>query len=201
MMTTRRHMLLATLVGAGGLALPWTAARAADEAQASAFVKKLLTELIGVVDGSGSDASKRAALEKLVEESVDVAGVARFCLGRYWRQASAAQQQEYLGLFRRVLMNNITGRIGDYSGVTFAMGRTQPRDGGVSVSTTVTRPNNAPNGVDWIVEDEGGKPIIVDVIAEGTSLRLTQRSDYASFLNRNNGDVGTLIAAMKRQAS
>jgi phospholipid transport system substrate-binding protein len=39
------------------------------------------------------------------------------------------------------------------------------------------------------------------VVAEGTSLRLTQRSDYTSFLSQHNGDVGALIAALKRQTS
>jgi phospholipid transport system substrate-binding protein len=39
------------------------------------------------------------------------------------------------------------------------------------------------------------------VIAEGTSMRLTQRDDYASFLARNNGDVEALIAALRRQAA
>jgi phospholipid transport system substrate-binding protein len=38
------------------------------------------------------------------------------------------------------------------------------------------------------------------VVAEGTSLRLTQRSDYASYLSRNNNNVQALIDAMRQQA-
>ena len=45
----------------------------------------------------------------------------------------------------------------------------------------------------------GGGPKIVDVVAEGTSLRLTQRDDYASYLARNNDSVQALIDALKRQ--
>ena len=48
---------------------------------------------------------------------------------------------------------------------------------------------------------ESGGPKIIDVIAEGMSMRLTQRSDYASFLTRNNGNVGALILALQRQAA
>lgn len=197
-MPTRR-----TLLAAGLFSVAWMVpqARANDTSQASALVQSLLKDLVQVVNGPGTAEEKSAKLRALIERAVDVPGVARFCLGRYWRMATAQQQQEYLSLFRKVLMTNITGRVGEYAGVTFAMGRTQPRDGGIAVSTTVTRPGNAPNGVDWIVEPEGGKPKIVDVIAEGTSLRLTQRSDYASFLGRNNGNVATLIAAMRRQTS
>ena len=198
-MPTRRSLLATLLVG--GVTLRATAARADDATTAKTFVNKLLQDLINVVNGPGSADQKRAALQKLVDASVDVAGVARFCLGRFWRQANAQQQAEYVALFRKVLMNNVTGRVGEYSGVSFTMGSSQARDGGIAVSTTVTRPHNAPNTVDWIVEIAGGQPKIIDVVAEGTSLRLTQRSDYASFLGQHNGDVSVLIAALKRQTS
>jgi phospholipid transport system substrate-binding protein len=51
-----------------------------------------------------------------------------------------------------------------------------------------------------VVADENGTPKIIDVIAEGTSLRLTQRSDYASFLAHNGGNIDALIAALREQA-
>jgi phospholipid transport system substrate-binding protein len=55
--------------------------------------------------------------------------------------------------------------------------------------------------VDWLVSTESGSPKITDLIAEGTSLRLTQRSDYSAFLARNNNSVQALIDALKQQAS
>ena len=51
----------------------------------------------------------------------------------------------------------------------------------------------------WRVGEIGGHPKVVDVIAEGTSLRLTQRSEYCSVIGRNNGAVSALLVAMKRQ--
>ncbi len=198
-MPTRRSLLATVLLG--GVALRVTPAHADDVATAKSFINKLLQDLINVVNGPGSAGQKQAALQKLVDASVDVAGVARFCLGRFWRQANPQQQAEYVALFRKVLMNNVTGRVGEYSGVSFTMAGSQARDGGIAVSTTVTRPHNAPNQVDWIVAQAGGQPKIIDVVAEGTSLRLTQRSDYASFLGQHNGDVSALIAALKRQTS
>ena len=176
-MPTRRSLFAALGSAALGATLAATPARADDAAAAKQFINKLLQDLVNVVNGPGAEDQKRAALQKLVDASVDVAGVARFCLGRFWRQANPQQQTEYVALFRKVLMNNVTGRVGEYSGVSFAMGTTQPRDGGIAVSTTVTRPRNAPNAVDWIVETAGGQPKIVAVVAEGTSLRLTQRSE------------------------
>ena len=50
-----------------------------------------------------------------------------------------------------------------------------------------------------VTDGSGGTMRISDVVAEGMSLRMTQRSDYASFMARNGGDVGALIAALKKQ--
>ena len=78
-------------------------------------------------------------------------------------------------------------------------GRQQDNDG--IVTTIVERPNNPPTSVDWIVEKPTTAPKIIDVFAEGTSLRLTQRQDYASYLTRNNNDIDALIIAMKQQTA
>ena len=67
------------------------------------------------------------------------------------------------------------------------------------VNTIIERPNSAPFALDWRVGEIGGHPKVVDVIAEGTSLRLTQRSEYSSVIQQNNGAVSALLVAMKRQ--
>ena len=63
------------------------------------------------------------------------------------------------------------------------------------------RPNNPPTAVDWIISNPASDPKVIDVIAEGTSLRLTQRQDYASYLAHNNNSVDALISAMRNQVS
>jgi phospholipid transport system substrate-binding protein len=195
-MTTRRTLLAAAAL------LPVLATRPAraDEAQATAFVDALLKELLAIVNGPGTLDSKRGALVRIVETKVDVDAVARFCLGRFWRTASPQQQAEYLALFRRVLVRNVTDKVGEYQGVSFQLGRAQKRENDFAVSTIVSRPGNAPNKVDWVVAADG-TPRIIDLIAEGTSLRLTQRSDYSAYLSRNGNNVQALIDALKQQVA
>ncbi len=197
-MTTRRLFLAApALLGLAALAPP---ARAADPESAAAFVDTMLRELLTIANGSGTLEAKRAALAKVVDARVNVEAVARFCLGRFWRTASAPQQAEYTQLFRRWLIRSVTEKVGEYQGVTYTMGKAARREADVAVSTIVNRPGNAPNKVDWVVDAEG-PPMVIDVIAEGTSLRLTQRSDYAAFMSRNGNNVQALIDALKQQAS
>ena len=199
-MPTRRILLLA--VGAGLIASPPPAhAQGApvDAAQATSFVRTLGDQLVAVVNGPGTAAEKQAKIAPLIERAVDVDGIARFCLGRFWRSATPEQQQDYARLFHRVLIGSITSRLGEFQGVRFAMTQTVQREGATLVGTRITRPNQEPAQVQWVVDIVGGQPKVVDVVAEGTSLRLTQRSDYASYLSRNGGNVAALIAAMRRQ--
>jgi phospholipid transport system substrate-binding protein len=196
-MIHRRHLLTLTAVSA---LLPLSV-RAQATDKASAFVKSTGDRLVGVVNGPGSAASKRAAMTQILNTDVDVDGIGRFCLGRFWRQATPDQQRQYLQLFHEVLVTNITAKLGEYQGVTFTMGRSRAQDEEAVVSTTVIRPNNPPTAVDWIIANPTTAPKIIDVVAEGTSLRLTQRQDYASYLTHNNNSVDALIAAMKNQVS
>ncbi|MDR3523128.1 MAG: ABC transporter substrate-binding protein [Acetobacteraceae bacterium] len=197
---TRRHLMgLSTAVA---LAICSRAARAdSDTDRATAFMTQMVAELIAVVNGSSDTSGKAVALQKIIDKDVDVNGIARFCLGRFWRQASPDEQKQYIELFHKVLLKNITGKVGDYSGVDISIQKTFTRDDGIVVSTSVLRPNNAPAKVDWLMTVESGHPLVIDVIAEGTSLRLTQRNDYSAFLTRNNNSVTALLDALKQQAN
>jgi phospholipid transport system substrate-binding protein len=176
------------------------AAWAEDTDQAEKFVAKLLKDLSAVVNGGKPVEAQKAAMRQIVFDAVDVDGVARFCLGRFWRTATPQQQKDYTEIFRNVMVSNITGKVGEYQGVSFTMGKGQARAEEISVASTVNRPGNAPNKVDWLVAAVGGKPKVIDVMAEGTSLRLTQRNDYSAFLQHNSNDVQALIEALKKQA-
>ncbi len=201
-MPTRRTLLLSSLALAvpaafAGIAPAWALA----PAQATQFIDQTARELIAVIDAGAPVAQKRAQLQQIIDRAVAVDQVARFCLGRHWRSATPQQQQQYVQLFHRVLLNSITGHLGDYKGITYSLGRAVPGDGGMQVPSVMNRPGQPPANLTWVVSDEAGSAKIVDVVAEGTSLRLTQRSDYDSYLNRNGGNVQALITAMQRQAS
>lgn len=193
-MTSRRSLFAAPL-----LLLP-AAASAVEPDAAAAFVDAMLKELLGIANGAEPQEAKRAALARVVSTKVDVDAVARFCLGRFWRSATPQQQADYTTLFARALIKNISERVGEYQGVTYTLGKATRRETDIAVASILNRPGNAPNKVDWVVEAEGA-PRVIDVIAEGTSLRLTQRSDYAAFLSRNGNNVQALIDALRQQAA
>ena len=192
MTATRRLLLLGSC--AGLLVARATQAQQVDIARATSFIQATGTELVAAINASN------APVAQILRRSVDVEGVGRFILGRWWRNATPDQQREYLQLFEQVLIRNLSARFGEFQGVRFQLGRTQARtEEDALVSTIIERPGNPAFGLDWRVSEVSGQPKIVDVIAEGTSLRLTTRSEYSSVITRNGSNVSALLAAMRQQ--
>lgn len=198
---TRSFFLRLTAAASLLLALP---ARAAPSPQAAAsFIQQAGREMAADLNAPGSTASKEPVLVAFMNRIVDVDEVGRFCLGRFWRVATPQQQQQYLQLFRTALTNAVVVRLGDYQGggVALTVVRAEPAADGVHVATKITKPGSEPYNVTWVVDGTDGQPRIVDVVAEGVSLRQTQRSDYASYLQQHGGNVEALIQALRAQVA
>jgi phospholipid transport system substrate-binding protein len=63
----------------------------------------------------------------------------------------------------------------------------------------ISRPNNPTTQVDWAVGTGSGSPRIVDLLAGGTSMRLTQSADFTAYLSRHQYNIHELIAGMRQQ--
>ncbi len=202
MSTMERRTLLA-LPAAAIAALAWPRAGRAeiDPARAAAFVRDAGNELVAAINDTRLDtAARRERVAAVLRRAVDIEGTGRFILGRFVRQATPAELAEYNRLFDDIIVRNLSARFGEYRGVRFSLGRSQQRtEEDVLVNTIIERPGQPALSLDWRVAEVGGQPRVVDVIAEGTSLRLTTRSEYSAVIQRNGGRVASLLEAMRNQ--
>ena len=201
-MPTRRQLLyLVTFLS------PWARVRCAwsDNGTdwAADFIRQIGNEIADIAGSPAPATERRQRLQTLIDRVADVDDVARFCLGRFWRQASATQQSEYVTLFHMILMKSVLARINaespTRSEVHVTIGHSEMREDGVYVPTLVDRSGNPPAHVTWVVRAGTPHPKLIDVIAEGTSLRLTVRSDYSTFLLRHSDNIDALLQAMRDQ--
>lgn len=201
-MMQRRALLLAGTAILAAAPVGPVAAQPVDPARATAFIQGTGQELVSAINGGGAVAQRRAQVAAVLRRAVDTEGVGRFILGRYWRTATPDEQQAYMRLFEETLIRNLSARFGEYQGVRFSLGRAQQRtEDDTLVNTVIERPNSAAFSLDWRVADVGGQPKVVDVIAEGTSLRLTTRSEYSAVITRSGGRVSALLDAMRNQVA
>lgn len=195
--STSRRLFLGAAAAAAltvGLHKPASAAETAAD-----FIRRLGGQLVGIINSDLPATQKKSRIDTLIQYGVDVPEIGRFCLGRYWRTATPAEQTQYMTLFRQILVNSVSDRLGDYRGVSFTITGSAPDGENQAVTSVLHRPQQPDANVRWVVSTASGAPKVIDMVGEGASLRLTQRQDYASFIQRNGGQVGPLLAALQHQ--
>lgn len=198
-MLTRRSVtaLVPAMIVAAGVGPLARHARAQPSGQAASFVESTAGQLVAVVNSPNSPEEKRRQLQGVIDATVDVHDIAHFCLGRFWRTATAEQKQQYLILFGDLLVTQIAGHLGEYRGVRVTVETSRVAEDTDIVVTTVERPGNPTYQVDWVVSTATGSPKIIDLLAGGTSLRATQSSDFAAYLTSHQYNIPQLLDAMR----
>lgn len=188
-----------------GLALAtvsWAIPAKAAPSDPAAFVQDLGDRSIKILQSSTDISTRKAAFSKLFTEGFDVPKIGRFVLGRYWNQATAEQQKEYINVFGQYVVALYAGQFSSYSGEKFKVTGGRPLDGGrATVGSQIIRPNGGPPiGIDWTLEQEGGSYKIIDVSAENISLTLTKRQEFASVIEQGGG-IQALINLLKQKVA
>lgn len=178
------------------LALP-SISNAADPAS---FVDNLAKRAIPVLtDASIPQAEREAQFRSLMKEGFDTREIAQLVLGRYWRQASDEQKQDFIGLLEDYLVRLYAARFREYSDVSLEVAGVRDEPDGALVHSTLVRPSGPPVNLDWRVEQQGGKYSITDLVVEGVSMVITQRSEFASVIRQGGGQVQALIDVLRKK--
>lgn len=168
---------------------------------AKGFIQKLGDEAVGTIAATQQDEDERLRqFRGLLNENFDVPGIGRFVLGRYWRVATPEQRDEYLKLFEESIIRTYARRFSDYSGETVAVDKAR-RDGDdfILVDSLIQRPTGGPVAVTWRLLEQGKGFKIVDVVVEGVSMSVTQRSDFASVIQSGGGNIEALLKVMRER--
>ena len=210
MLRMPKHWLACLLVGilvvATGAGRPATAVAAADPqagAKAQTFVESLADEAIAALTTAGASRDQREnRARELLARYFAVDTIGRWVLGRYWQQATAAEQADYLTLFEDLIVTTYVDRFSRYSGERLTVSRSvvDENSGDVLVFSEITRPaGGQPVEVGWRVRARDATMKIVDVYVEGVSLGQTQRSEFASVIRNSGGKVAGLLDEMRRR--
>ena len=196
----RRSVLTAAFaILAGVLALALPAAAAADPA---AMISTLGSRALEVLGKGATQAQRTERFRELLREDFDVPGIARFVLGRYWNTATEEQRAEYVKLFEDYIAMAYATRLAEYTGETFKVTGSRPDADGAIVSSQIVRPGGAaPVKVDWRLTGRNGVYKISDVAVDGISMAVTQRSEFASVIQHNGGQVQGLITMLRQKTS
>ena len=151
--------------------------------------------------------SKEFKTEKLSEmalKTVDIKGVAYYSLGSYRKDLNEEQLQEYLKLFEKYFLKSFTSRLADYSDPKINVISTEVINPKYTIvkSVLLATDKKPEVKIEWRVYTKNpDKPLIRDLIIEGLSLARTQKEEFASVIQSNNGDVTKLFITLKEFVS
>lgn len=204
----RRREVLALVGVAMALGRPAAlrAARAA-ELKPEELVQGLAKDVWATLQNDAAAEEQRVdALVSLFEARTDAALLGRLALGRYWNRLSDDQQRDYLELFRQVVIRSMARRLNQYA--KDATGPVEERFQILSsvpagkrdtlVRSKVFPTSGPPLVVDWRVRQGDAEPLIIDLIVEGASLLVAQRSEFAAVIERQ--DVDGLLTELRARA-
>jgi phospholipid transport system substrate-binding protein len=162
----------------------------------SDLIKDIVNEAASVLKSSDPVESKIIKLNDIAERSVDIDGIGMYALGKHKKTMSDEQKTKYKKLFKSYFLKSFSSRLVDY---------TDPKINVVSQKTinkkytivnsileaTSKRPQVK---IDWrIYTKNPDKPLIRDLIVEGLSLARTQKEEFNSVIQNNDGDVNALF--------
>jgi phospholipid transport system substrate-binding protein len=151
-----------------------------------------------LADENMNDTAKQAAFKDLLVNNFDMKTIARFVLGRYWRTATAEQKQEYFTLFEEMIVKTYSKRFSEYSGQELIVVGSRDENSKDQLVSSLIKGNGSDIKVDWRVRaKKDGSHKIVDVIVEGVSMSVTQRSDFSSVIQRGGGNIEALLQQLR----
>jgi phospholipid transport system substrate-binding protein len=187
----RRQVLAGLQLTALALLAGGSAQAAVNPAAAQEMIESVGVEVLAVLRNTDlSNQEKFDRLVALLDGPIDLDLVARLILGRHWRAASEEQRTEYLTLFRAFALDNLASKLQVYDGQGFEVtGSQSVNERDAVVQSLVSGIGQQPLKVDWRVRElDNGNLVAIDVIIEGISLIVTQRSEFSAVIERNGMD-------------
>ena len=164
------------------------------------FIQEIVDEVKKVLVETNSKEFKTKKLSEMALKTVDIKGVAYYSLGNYRKELNDEQMKEYLSLFEKYFLKSFTSRLTDYSDPKIEVLSTEVLNPKYTIvkSLLLATDKKPEVNIEWRVYTKNpDKPLIRDLIIEGISLARTQKEEFASVIETNNGDITKLFITLK----
>ena len=164
------------------------------------FIQEIVDEAKKILVATNTKEFKTAKLSEMALRTVDIKGVAYYSLGNYRKKLNDEQLDEYLVLFEKYFLKSFTSRLTDYSDPKIDVISTEVLNPKYTIvkSLLLATDKKPEVNIEWRVYTKNpDKPLIRDLIIEGLSLARTQKEEFASIIESNNGDITKLFIKLK----
>ena len=166
----------------------------------SLLITEIVDEASKILSSSDPVESKIIKLNDIAERNVDINGIGMYTLGKYRKSLSEDERIKYNKLFKSYFLKSFSSRLVDYSDPKInVVSQKKINEKYTIVRTVLEATNKNPElTIDWrIYTKNPERPLIRDLIVEGLSLARTQKEEFNSVLQNNDGDINALFKTLE----
>ena len=166
----------------------------------SKLISEIVNEASIILSSSDPVESKIIKLNNIAEINVDIDGIGMYTLGKFRKTLNEDQKIKYKKLFKSYFLKSFSSRLVDYSDPKISVVSEKKINEKYTIVNTILEETskNPEIKIDWrIYTKNRERPLIRDLIVEGLSLARTQKEEFRSILQNNDGDIKYLFKSLE----
>ncbi len=168
--------------------------------QPDVFVQSTVNRASQILSKNISKEEKINQLKSIAKETVDIKGVGFYSLGSARKNLNDSQKIEYSKLFEDYFLKSFSSRLAEYTNPEIEVNDKKVLNKNYTiVNSLLVETSERPEvKIDWrVYTKDPENPLIRDLIIEGLSLARTQKEEFSSILNSNDGDINALFKTLE----
>ena len=168
--------------------------------EADIFVQSTVNRAAKTLSGNFNKVERIKKLKEIARDTVDINGIGFYTLGAYRKTINDTQLEEYKILFEKYFLKSFASRLAEYSNPEIeVVSKKKLNENYTIVSSILVGTDVRPEvKIDWRVYTKNpNTPLIRDLIIEGLSLARTQKEEFSSIIESNDGDINALFSTLK----
>ena len=167
----------------------------------SLLIEEIVNEASNILSSDDPVESKIIKLNIIAETNVDINGIGMYTLGKHRKALSEDQKSKYKKLFKSYFLKSFSSRLVDYSNPKINVVSQKKINEKYTIVNTILEANskNPEIKIAWrIYTKNPERPLIRDLIVEGLSLARTQKEEFNSVIQNNDGDINALFKTLEK---
>ena len=172
----------------------------AKSVEPDVFVQSTVNRASAILTKNISKEDKMNELKLIAKDTVDIKGIGLYTLGSFRKNLSESQKNEYSSLFENYFLKTFSSRLSEYTNPKIEVTDKKVLNKNYTIvnSVLVGTSERPEVKIDWrIYTKNPDNPLIRDLIIEGLSLVRTQKEEFSSILNSNNGEINSLFKVLE----
>jgi phospholipid transport system substrate-binding protein len=168
--------------------------------EADVFVQSTVNRASKLLSENITKEEKEEKLKSIAKDTVDIRGLGFYAIGSARKNLNGDELNKYLLLFEKYFLKSFASRLAEYTNPEIDVySKEVLNENYTMVNSLLKATDQRPEiKIDWrIYTKDKQNPLIRDLIIEGLSLARTQKEEFASILNSNDGDIKSLFKTLE----